>query len=98
MEFSELLRVYIHNPLHVYVGGDRGDFSDQNVAAFDPIFWPHHIQIDRIWRMWQKEHGAENMPEYMKRVPLAPFGRLTVGDVLNVSTLEYDYARSVGEA
>jgi tyrosinase len=98
LEFSEKLRFGWHNNIHLYVGGMGGDFSDQNVAAYDPIFWPHHVQIDRIWRMWQKDHGAENMPEYMKDVPLTPFGRLRVRDVLNASTLEYDYARAVGEA
>jgi tyrosinase len=97
LEFSEKLRQGWHNLIHMYVGGNRGEFSNPDVAAYDPIFWPHHIQIDRIWRMWQRDHGAENMPEYMKDVPLAPFGRLKVKDVLNVSNLEYDYARVAGE-
>ncbi len=97
LEFSEKLRGGWHNLIHMYVAGIGGEFGDPDVAAYDPIFWPHHIQIDRIWRIWQRDHGAENMPEYMKDVPLAPFGRLKVKDVLNVSNLGYDYARVRGE-
>ena len=54
LEFSEKLRIGWHNLIHMYVGGRRGEFSNPDVAAYDPIFWPHHIQIDRIWRMWQQ--------------------------------------------
>jgi tyrosinase len=92
-EFSEKLRVNWHNLIHLYVGGDM---SNADVAAYDPIFYPHHIQIDRIWRMWQRDHGAENMPEYMKDDTLAPF-RMRVRDVLLVSNLGYEYARVAGE-
>jgi len=97
-EFSEKLRDGWHNYVHMYVGGNLGDFSNPDVAAYDPIFWPHHIQIDRIWRMWQRDHGAENMPEYMKDFSLSPFGNLKVRDVLNVSNLGYDYARAAAES
>ena len=44
------------------------------------------------------DHGAENMPEYMKDISLSPFGRLKVRDVLNVSNLGYDYARVAGQS
>ena len=27
--------------------------SDQNWAAYDPIFWAHHTNIDRLWSLWQ---------------------------------------------
>jgi tyrosinase len=97
-EFSERLRNGWHNLIHMYVGGNQGHFSDPDLAAYDPIFWPHHVQIDRVWRIWQREHGAENMPEYMKDIPLSPFGRLRVRDVMSVSNLGYDYARVTGEA
>lgn len=97
-EMSERLRNSWHNLIHLYVGGERGHFSNPLFAAYDPIFWPHHVQIDRIWRIWQREHGAENIPEYMKDIPLSPFGRLRVRDVLSVSNLGYDYARVTGEA
>ena len=25
-------------------------------TAFDPIFWGHHSNVDRLWAEWQKLH------------------------------------------
>ncbi|KAF4990549.1 hypothetical protein FGRMN_8410 [Fusarium graminum] len=51
---------YIHNNVHNITGGfdfDQskgvGHMSDVPVAAFDPIFWLHHCQIDRLLAIWQ---------------------------------------------
>ncbi|MGB5090950.1 MAG: tyrosinase family protein [Nitrososphaeraceae archaeon] len=87
-QFSERLRRGWHNHVHGYVGGDMGD---QNVAAYDPIFYPHHVNLDRVWAIWQVRHGVENIPTYMKDVVLRPFA-MTVRQVLDVNALEYDYA------
>ncbi|KAG8988915.1 hypothetical protein FRB94_000326, partial [Tulasnella sp. JGI-2019a] len=42
----------IHDGIHVDVGGD-GTMSDPAVAAFDPIFWLHHANVDRMLALWQ---------------------------------------------
>ena len=42
----------IHDQVHVDVGGN-GHMSDPAVAAFDPIFWFHHCQVDRLLNLWQ---------------------------------------------
>jgi tyrosinase-like protein len=42
-----------HNDVHVAVGGLM---SDPDTAATDPIFWLHHANIDRLWRLWQDGH------------------------------------------
>jgi tyrosinase len=42
----------IHDTIHVDVGG-RGHMGDPAVAAFDPIFWMHHCQVDRLLALWQ---------------------------------------------
>ncbi|KAJ5925145.1 hypothetical protein N7454_007784 [Penicillium verhagenii] len=45
---------YIHNNLHGWVGGDlNGHMSQIPVASFDPMFWLHHCNIDRIFALWQ---------------------------------------------
>ncbi|KAH7013796.1 hypothetical protein EDB80DRAFT_749421 [Ilyonectria destructans] len=49
---------YIHNNVHNLTGGSAfktgvGHMSDVPVAAFDPIFWLHHCQIDRLLAIWQ---------------------------------------------
>ncbi|KAK2778713.1 hypothetical protein CKAH01_11639 [Colletotrichum kahawae] len=49
---------YIHNNVHNLTGGNKwdlgmGHMSDVPVAAFDPVFWLHHCQIDRLLAIWQ---------------------------------------------
>jgi len=39
----------IHDGIHVDVGGDM---SDPSVAAFDPIFFLHHCNVDRFLSLW----------------------------------------------
>ncbi|KAF8202684.1 tyrosinase [Mycena galopus ATCC 62051] len=41
----------IHDGIHVDVGGN-GQMSDPSVAAFDPIFFLHHANVDRLLSLW----------------------------------------------
>jgi len=41
----------IHDQIHVEVGGN-GQMSDPSVAAFDPIFYLHHCNVDRLVSIW----------------------------------------------
>jgi tyrosinase len=90
-QFSEFLRRNWHNGIHGYVGGEMGD---PNVAAYDPIFYPHHCNIDRIWAIWQVQHGVDNVPSATKDAILIPFG-IPVRQVLDINALGYEYASSV---
>jgi hypothetical protein len=38
-----------HDKIHETVGGLMGNPS---TAAFDPLFWVHHCNIDRLWSLW----------------------------------------------
>jgi tyrosinase len=42
----------IHNSIHNSVGG-WGHMQFPEVAGFDPIFWLHHANVDRLFAMWQ---------------------------------------------
>ncbi|KAK0657015.1 common central domain of tyrosinase-domain-containing protein [Cercophora newfieldiana] len=42
----------VHNEIHDRVGGG-GHMSSLEVSSFDPIFWLHHINVDRLWSIWQ---------------------------------------------
>jgi tyrosinase len=70
-----------HNSIHLAVGGcdipnyDRspieganGDMGENDTAGLDPIFYFHHCNVDRMFWLWQKKHGAtdqlEIIPEY----------------------------------
>ncbi|RDL38192.1 uncharacterized protein BP5553_05625 [Venustampulla echinocandica] len=49
---------YIHNVVHYSVGGGGGHFmaghmSAQTYSAFDPIFFLHHANLDRLVALWE---------------------------------------------
>ena len=41
----------IHNQVHGLVGGN-GHMAYVPFSTFDPLFWLHHCNIDRIWSIW----------------------------------------------
>ena len=62
----------IHNNLHAYSGGFAkdprvpfyGHMANVPVAAFDPIFWVHHCNVDRLLAIWQTLFPAAFSPNY----------------------------------
>ncbi|KAG9229730.1 common central domain of tyrosinase-domain-containing protein [Amylocarpus encephaloides] len=49
---------YVHNLVHVAVGGGfmgviLGHMTAVSYSAFDPIFWLHHTNVDRLLAMWE---------------------------------------------
>ncbi|KAF2464024.1 Di-copper centre-containing protein [Lindgomyces ingoldianus] len=49
-----------HNLVHARVGGNMGRVPG---AAFDPIFWLHHANIDRLLAIWQAMHPNSYLSE-----------------------------------
>jgi hypothetical protein len=47
-----------HNSLHDIIGGKNGNMSNIDIAAFDPIFWLHHCNMDRHYYTWT--HNVTN--------------------------------------
>lgn len=43
----------IHDDIHGMVGGVDGHMAYLDVAAFDPFFWLHHVNVDRLLSMYQ---------------------------------------------
>jgi hypothetical protein len=52
----------MHNGLHGWIGGAFGQMSDPSYSPFDPIFYLHHCNIDRLWSMWQMDGHASEYP------------------------------------
>lgn len=77
----------LHNSVHGWAGGTMGVIP---WAAYDPIFWAHHTNIDRLWRIWQLRH-PQNFPASFLSRALPPFP-MTVAQTLNMKSLGYDYA------
>ncbi len=82
-----------HGKVHMWVGGHMGNIP---FAAFDPIFFTHHCMIDRLWRIWQGQHPQASFPDSLRSETMTPFN-LTAGEVLDPTTLGYDYSISIDQ-
>lgn len=49
----------MHNGIHGWVGGHMGN---PTASPFDPFFYLHHCNIDRLWAMWQADGHATEYP------------------------------------
>lgn len=49
----------MHNGLHGWIGGHM---SNPSASPFDPVFFLHHCNIDRLWAMWQIDGHADEYP------------------------------------
>ncbi|KAF8250011.1 Di-copper centre-containing protein [Wilcoxina mikolae CBS 423.85] len=53
----------IHNQVHSSMGGTTpglaGHMSLVDYSSFDPIFWLHHVQVDRLGAMYQATHPGQ---------------------------------------
>jgi tyrosinase len=90
-----------HNNIHIKIGGTY--MPSQNYAAYDPIFYTHHANIDRLWQNWLKlgkgrcNPNEEDDKEWMNTVFnfYDEYGKpvsLTVKDILTIAPqLNYVY-------
>lgn len=67
-----------------------GDMFNNLTAAYDPVFWPIHANIDRVWWEWQQLNPSA-APADLSAV-LTPWG-YTAGDTLEISRFGYEYVR-----
>ena len=51
----------LHNGLHTWFGAGC-HMSSVVVSPFDPMFYLHHCNIDRLWAMWQMDGHATEYP------------------------------------
>ncbi|KAK3361986.1 common central domain of tyrosinase-domain-containing protein [Lasiosphaeria ovina] len=120
-EFTGKKNVYanceaLHNNMHRWCGGPSapkdgdtvsqlGHMSVVAVAAFDPLFWFHHCNMDRTIAIWQAIHEGKddwfNLDDAGEKeaaeAPLRPFHKDTQGsywdsnDARNITSLGYTY-------
>jgi tyrosinase len=67
-----------------------GDMFSNLTASYDPIFWPIHANIDRLWWEWQ-QLNPNAVPADQSSV-LTPWG-YTTADTLDISLFGYEYVR-----
>jgi len=67
-----------------------GDMFSNLTASYDPIFWPIHANIDRMWGEWQ-QLNPHAQPVDLSSV-LTPWA-YTTADTLEMSRFGYEYVR-----
>jgi tyrosinase len=81
---------HFHHREDLYSQPDFGDMFSNLTASYDPIFWPIHVNIDRIWWGWQKRNPT-GLPADLDSV-LSPWS-YTVRDMLDIARFGYEYVR-----
>lgn len=80
-----------HSRKDLYSQPEYGDMFSNLTASYDPVFWPIHANIDRLWSEWQKRH-PDSAPADLDAV-LTPWS-YTAGDTLDTARFGYEYVRS----
>lgn len=80
-----------HARTDLYSQPALGDMFSNLTASYDPVFWPIHVNIDRIWWEWQKRN-PNAAPSDLDGV-LSPWN-YTVRDTLDIAPFGYEYVRS----
>ncbi|OHW94339.1 monooxygenase [Colletotrichum incanum] len=52
--FATALEADPHGAIHSAVGGDLFPSTSPNGESLYPLFFLHHVQIDRLWWLWQQ--------------------------------------------
>jgi hypothetical protein len=85
----------VHGSVHGRTGGDMGSVP---TASYDPIFYLHHANVDRLWADWQVTHPGLT-PVSEASFQLQPFPKpytnawQTGADVDSTDALGYRYRR-----
>lgn len=56
--FEHALETAPHNPIHDLIGNVMATMR----STYDPIFWLHHANIDRLWTAWSAAGGGRRAP------------------------------------
>ncbi len=77
------------DPQNIY-NPNYGYMTDNRVTAFDPVFWAHHSNVDRLWAVWQELNPGLDPEDLNGALP--PWS-MNVSDTLSTRKLGYEYLR-----
>jgi tyrosinase len=80
-----------HSRDDMYSQPQYGDMFSNLTASYDPIFWPIHVNVDRLWWEWE-QMNPHSLPADLDSV-LTPWS-YTIHDTLEISRFGYEYVRS----
>lgn len=88
----------VHNAIHSWVGGkEMYSLNHLHYAAYDPVFYLHHANVDRLWVIWQELQKFRGLPAYesncaleLMNEPLKPF---SFGSPYNLNPITEKYSK-----
>ncbi|KAK4110354.1 Di-copper centre-containing protein [Canariomyces notabilis] len=80
----------LHDTIHIIVGSG-GHMNIQAYAAFDPIFWLHHCNVDRLLAIYQALYPKNWIKEWKAAGNAAGTFTTDFGDAQNGSTKLYPF-------
>ncbi|PMD16629.1 Di-copper centre-containing protein [Hyaloscypha hepaticicola] len=75
-----------NGPHSVIPNGVRGDFFSFT-APYDPVFFLHHTQLDRLWWVWQKTDFKKRVKAYGGRITHHSNEQASLKDILHMGGL-----------
>ncbi|MEO1654771.1 MAG: tyrosinase family protein, partial [Bacteroidota bacterium] len=86
-----------HNNIHNWIGGQMATFTE---SGFDPVFYGHHGNCDRIWDAWQNYDQKNVVPDeeaWLEKRLFATDGNgkpvdFKIKDLLDTKQLGYRFA------
>jgi len=87
----------IHNQVHGFIGGSgnpQGHMSFVEYSAFDPIFWLHHVNVDRLTAMYQAARPGLRVTPQPATAVFAR--RVQPGDVNDINTPLWPFRKLSG--
>lgn len=73
----------LHDGIHLAAGGNFGHMAIIAYSAFDPVFFLHHANVDRLFAMWQVLH---NISYVEPMAAVVPTRTIEVGNVQDSQT------------
>ncbi|MGC2696344.1 MAG: tyrosinase family protein [Candidatus Angelobacter sp.] len=80
-----------HKREDMYTQPQFGDMFSNLTASYDPVFWPVHSNVDRLWWEWEQRH-PDSLPADLDSV-LTPWS-YTIRDTLDMYRFGYEYVKS----
>ena len=79
-----------HTRADMYEQPQFGDMFSNLTASYDPVFWPIHFNVDRLWAEWQ-QMNPQALPQDLDSV-LTPWS-YTIADTLDHRRFGYEYVK-----
>ncbi len=92
LEIGSRALVGPHGAGHNWIGGDMANIQ---ISPNDPVFWFHHVQVDRVWAKWQTNNPGELAALTGREARLDPWGNeftvRNIDDIADLGDDSYEY-------